>query len=289
MQRFVAKVCGVAVLGLVAWTMNVSANASYISAVLNDSPTGYWRFDETTGTTAANQISGGVAGTYTGPCTLGAAGALAVSGDYDTAYSAVGAADSWGTWTPVGGYVSLGTSALQSIDSTHDFTIELWFKPSQTSLRGDVFDCKKGTWPAADFNDFGLITEAGKVSVFHQVGNDGLNSRFASINANTWYDAVITRASGNMTFYVNGRVIDSFADSCSLTGASALVGANNQSNSSYAAAFSGAIDELSIYDHALTASQVSAHYVASVPEPNMIALLTSGMLGLLAYVLKKRK
>jgi hypothetical protein len=292
MQRFIARACGVAFFGVAALTAIASANANYINTVLADAPTGYWRFDETARTTAANQVSGGAAGTYTGTYTLGAAGALTASGDNDTAYSATGATSSWDTWNPVGGCVSLGSSALQGINSSHDFSVEVWFNPSQTSLRGDVLNCKKGTWPNADYNDFGLITEGGTVSVFHQVGNDGGNSQSASINSNTWYDAVITRASGNVTFYVNGQVIDNFADSCSLTGTSVLVGANNSTNySSYAAAFSGSIDDFAIYDHALTASQVAAHYSAAttVPEPSTVILFGSGVIGLLAYAWRKRK
>jgi hypothetical protein len=55
---------------------------AYKSAVLADSPVGYWRLGESSGTTAADSSSGGNAGTYTS-VTLGTTGATA--GDPDTA------------------------------------------------------------------------------------------------------------------------------------------------------------------------------------------------------------
>ena len=49
---------------------------TYGAPVFNDSPVGYWRLDETSGTTAADTSDSGNTGQYVGGVTQGAAGAL---------------------------------------------------------------------------------------------------------------------------------------------------------------------------------------------------------------------
>ncbi len=60
-----------------------SGGGDYQAAILADSPGGYWRLGETSGTTAADSSANANDGTYLGPFALGAPGALA--GDPDTA------------------------------------------------------------------------------------------------------------------------------------------------------------------------------------------------------------
>jgi hypothetical protein len=47
-----------------------TAGADYRAAVMADTPSGYWRLDETSGTAAADASGNGNAGTYAGGVTL---------------------------------------------------------------------------------------------------------------------------------------------------------------------------------------------------------------------------
>lgn len=64
--------------------------ATYYDSVLNDSPNGYWRLGEPSGTTATDE-TGTNNGTYSGSPTLGVTGAIPV--DEDTAVTFDGTDD----------------------------------------------------------------------------------------------------------------------------------------------------------------------------------------------------
>ena len=59
--------------------MPKNSGAAYASVVLGDTPTGYWRLGESSGTTASDASGNGLAATYNGGFTLGAGGALSGS------------------------------------------------------------------------------------------------------------------------------------------------------------------------------------------------------------------
>lgn len=52
--------------------------------------------------------------------------------------------------------------------------------------------------------------------------------------------------------------------------------------------FPGTIDEVAVYDGALTAAQVQQHFGLSVPEPGTLVLLATGLVALLALQLRRR-
>src|SRR5438309_10077581 len=78
------------------------ASGNYATAVLADSPTGFWRLAETSGTTAADATGHGNVLTYSGGNTRGAAGSIV--GDSCTA-----AQSNWST-APANRPLSPGTS-----------------------------------------------------------------------------------------------------------------------------------------------------------------------------------
>lgn len=291
MQRpAITRVCGVMVFGLVGWMAVSSAQAGYIDAVMSGNPLGYWRLDETSGASAGNVVSGGVAGTYAGFSAndYGKPGALAASGDANAAAGFDGADNH--IVIPESVFTTVGASA---------FSIEMWFNPSNPSTRGDLFAYKNGF--ASDSIDFGLFTTSdnGGRLAFWSTAAQQYKTGSTALSGNTWYHVVLTRdSSSNITAYLNGVEQFSVSGSTEVFGSSgynAWIGSNHGLGGSLDAPtfpFNGSIDEVAIYGHALSPSEIAAHYnagITAVPEPTSAILLGSAALGLVCYAWRKQR
>nr|WP_281404277.1 LamG-like jellyroll fold domain-containing protein [Streptomyces roseirectus] len=223
----------------------------YRGAVTVDAPAGYWRLDESTGTTAHSQVAvldGD--GTYTN-ATLGADGAFG-TGD-NTAVTFKG-----------NGYAEIPGSILRG---STDLAVELWFK---TTKAGVLIGDQSAPMGA---------TVTGTYAPLLYVGTDGkLNGKFFSSGLGTakvasadsvtddqWHHAVVTATGTAQTLYLDG------VQAATLTGA-----VNHQSNTrtyigagfaknwpaapADASYFTGQIDEVAVYQHGLSADQVAEHY-----------------------------
>ena len=119
---------------------------AYNTAVTADSPSAYWRLGETTGTTAANQVSGSPAGTYAGGLALGGTGAL--TGDPDKAPTFDGVDDK----------ASVASNAALDLGNG-PFSIEIWIKRNAMNHTDEMIS--KGTAGAASAS--GLCATLNKV------------------------------------------------------------------------------------------------------------------------------
>jgi large repetitive protein len=279
MQRpIVTRVCGLVAFGLVILTV-AAAQATYLGTITSANPLGYWRLDEASGTTAANQVSGGAAGTYSGfsSADYGQTGALTLSGDTNAAAGFDGSDN----------FMTVPESVVAGI-TTGAYSIEMWFNASDVTGRHDMFNYKGGSV------DMGFGVQGGKLQLLSNPPNVWLTGA-PTVSTNTWYHVAITRDSASkLTGYLNGAEIFSTNNSTASFGSlgSALwFGANNGSGTP-AVAFAGSLDEVAIYGYQLTGDQIVAHYnagITPVPEPASVVLLGCGLLGLLAYAWRKRK
>jgi concanavalin A-like lectin/glucanase superfamily protein/matrixin len=235
---------------------------SYRAAVLSDNPSGYWRLGEASGTTLYDETSNLSDGTYKNGPTLGTAGAL--SGDPNTAvtYSA-------------GKYASIPNAP--ALNPTNAITMEAWVKPAgPMSNFNDVVRpvlLKSYTAPAApDFQyGFGLYYDsAAPIEVLRTwvyAGGVRRTHNFRGLGWTTgvWQDFAVTYDGANMHVYLNGRearpaqaetgTLGAFATPLDIAAQETIPkDANNR--------FPGAIDEVAVYDHALTLAQVQAHWSA---------------------------
>jgi hypothetical protein len=151
-----------------------------------------------------------------------------------------------------------------------DFTLSCWFKTTQslTSYTSGAFqwwqgaglvDCEVG----GTVNDFGLSLNAAKVSFGVGGASDTSIQSPLTYNNNVWHCAVATRirSSGALVLYVDGAsVVSGTGGTNSLTTPTQLRIGSLQTNERF---FSGNIAQVSVYNRALTALEVSQNFEAT--------------------------
>ena len=91
---------------------------------------------------------------------------------------------------------------------------------------------------------------------------------------NTWYQLVLVRTTTNAQLFINNNLA-SVASGITPTAASTMsplvIGASQQGNGSFSSGFRGAIDDVRMYNRALSASEVQQLYVyESGPEVDLM-------------------
>ena len=217
----------------------------YSSVILADQPSGFWQLGETAGTTAVDSSGNGLNGTYTGGFTLGKPGGVA-----NDPHTSVGFDGSTS-------YADMGNPA--SLTYTTQFTVEAWVFPTSAGNNGIIVNHENeyeiAVWPNGDLQWAVANTTPGWA----------------------WHDTHITIPIGQWTFvdwvynpggvintYVNGTLGESFAGAGNIGNAG--VGTNNfriggrQSGGQY---FLGQIEDVAVYNYALTQGQIVNHFATA--------------------------
>ena len=229
-----------------------TAPSEYVAVVLADQPISHYRFGEQAGSLAKDE-TGARLGRYAAGVVLGVSGAIA--NDDDTAVALDGER----------GRIDFGDE--YGFANRAPFTIEVWVKPDVIGpdvrfvlARGGATGGGRGYH--IYFNDgapaWTLFTRTdGAVTAYTDAG--GLStSRFDHLVAT--YDGAISRV------YRNGALVDQASSTTDITlsGAGAFVLGDSEDGIYYK--FKGAFDELAIYDRALVADRIQAHYAIGVGE-----------------------
>jgi hypothetical protein len=224
------------------------------NSVLADNPTAYWRLGESSGLTAYDLSGNANNGTYTSGVTLGTTSGV-LTGDLDTAATLDGSS----------GYVTLPGSIMASAAS-----VEVWFKT--TSSSGQVImsaqNAAYGSTPTS-YSPIIYVGNDGKLK--GQLQFIGIGSSVGStsaVNDGNWHQAVIVGSTASQTFYLDGVSIGTLGSGASISGQTvAYLGIGYSNNNWYYLAasaswnfFNGAIDEASVYNYPLSATQVANHY-----------------------------
>lgn len=149
-------------------------------------------------------------------------------------------------------YVSIPNSS--SLDITSDITLNAWVKTVSTSSQPVIDDLY-----SSGFNSYSLWVggaTSGKVSWY----SSGWKESNTSVNDGNWHFVTETVASNHLSFYIDGRL-----DPNSYTVNSLVVSNNNKaigtrSDVSPTFKFSGSIDDVRVYNRALSASEVQQLY-----------------------------
>lgn len=266
--------------GVTVTIIPVPANP-YSAAILADSPLGYWRLDETSGT-VANDYVHGLNGKYNS-VTLGVTPGYSPN-DPDAAAGfgplfGQPATDSVVSDIPV----DFSTTAVGS--STINFSVEAWVKgPAQTTDAGIVtrggpteqfnLDCG-GASPNHAFRFF--VRSIGGGGPFIAAGAGSLD--------NNWHYlvGVCDEANGAVKLYVDGALISTATISTTAgiyTGGPPMsIGARVGAGTNYNNQFNGIVDEVAVYSYALTPAKIQAHFNAAPFPPSITQQPTNGTFG----------
>ncbi|MFN7453528.1 MAG: LamG-like jellyroll fold domain-containing protein [Pseudobdellovibrionaceae bacterium] len=219
--------------------IKVGSNKSTPEAIRSLLPLAYWRLDDVSG--AAVAVDGGVNGTPAGTMTYSQSGTLAATNDGRSSILFNGTT----------GHFSMNNN----FEGSADFTVSAWVRPTTvTGLRPIVSKMLTSGF----FNGYSLEL-------------NGTSARFRLINSantthqavgstvlaiNNWYHIVGVRdsAAGRVRIYVNG-VLDgtgALAGTAATTAGTFYIARNNANY------FQGQIDEVAVYNYALTDPQVAS-------------------------------
>ncbi len=214
-------------------TLATLAPGSYVEAVVTNRPVNYWRFDETSGTTAFDSM-GRLNGTYTNGVTLGLPGGVPSGGPGDTSVQFDGQ----------GGAVILGGASIPV-----PWTAIFWVNrpdpvvASSALLNDSVTSLRLEQWDNtgdAGFTAYGVADYA-----------------FAySAPASNWVQLVFVAATNGTALYANGLLVDSNPNTVALPRQSfSRLGTTGDQ-------LIGGLDDVTVYDHALSADAITAIYAA---------------------------
>jgi hypothetical protein len=225
-------------------------------AVMSASPAIFYRLaDDGSTTTVADSSGNNAAGTYQGSGT-----AFGVSGacprDNNPAITLDGAT----------GYIS----TPNVVNNPNVFTLETWFKTT-SSNGGDLISfgpSQTGTNTASLVDRAVFVSTGGNVS-FGMGGNNNTVRSSKTYNDGKWHLVDAELSSSGMTLYVDAT--DIATKGSVRSGINQLgywrMGYDDLSNQGNQAPsnghFGGSLDEVAIYNTALTAQQVQDHYYAS--------------------------
>jgi hypothetical protein len=222
---------------------------SYRNTILDSSPISYWRLGETSGTGAADS-NGSNTGTYANSPTLGQAGALA--GDSDSSIGLDGTTQN----VTVPDSASLRPSRI---------SVEAWVKPDSASIGefdSPLMKTSNDSWT----DGYGLFYRSSGTTMNFYVNSWGL-AVAATIPLDQWTHVVGTYDGATVSLYLNGTLAASTAYSTPITHAtnvlyigSAATGSGTAGPAGYF--WAGNIDDVAVYDKALTATAIQLHYDA---------------------------
>lgn len=218
-----------------------AAPMSYDATVLADTPAGYWRLDETSGTTAADSSGNARDGTYINAPTLSSAGA---------------------TLNGTTQRIEIASTVFDAIgNASQDYTLEIAISGTSGSSPLAIFD-KTNISGSADWNLLAQVSGNAHFQIY-----DGSTNPICiggNINSGAEFYLAVVRdcTAAQVRLYVNGALAQQ-------TAASATLDCDNTRNLTIGARqggtdrfYAGKVFRAAAYLTALSGARIAAHYAA---------------------------
>lgn len=235
---------------------STQSGATWDSVVVADTPVGRWRLGETSGATAVDTGSASINGTYNGGFTLGQPSLVGS----DTANKAV-------ALNGTDGYVSVPTDV--SNEFTGAMSLECLVKFASFPASGNsAAIIQKGYASGTGNSSYALdLSVSGSVKTLAIGCYDG-SSHGASFDVSSWTTGTVYHVVGLYDgsvwkLYVNGSLVATSSATVGPRVGSRPLAFGADANSFGTGNFlNGTIDEVAIYNTALSAGRIAAHFAA---------------------------
>lgn len=216
----------------------------YGAAVAGDDPVLFWRLGEASGPVAQDAM-GRHGGTYIGAGhAFEAAGAVATGGGavgFDGDSSAVASADTF--------------------DNPSVYSEELWFRTTTTAGGKLIGFGNANSGTSNNYDRHVYMLPSGELQFGTWTGQMNVIGSPTALNDGAWHHVVASQDASGMKLFVDGQLVASNTQPSAqaYTGYWRVGGDTSWAGVPY---FAGTIDEVAVYDKALTAGQVTAHFTA---------------------------
>jgi hypothetical protein len=197
------------------------------SSTLLDDIWGFWKLDETSGSTCVDSSGNGYDGTINGAT-------INQTGHIDKCYSFDNSADDNVT---INDAPTIGTG---------DYSFACWFKTTSTSLYRCFF-------AFADYDPGFYLDGGNQINVYDS--GDITSPTFSDVADDVWHHVAIVRSStgtNGVTCYIDGSSVGTLTHSASVSGTAVYIAASGYSGET----FDGELDDVRFYERALTSSEV---------------------------------
>jgi len=241
------------------------APVTYEANIKFDGPLAYYRFEETGGSVATNSGSTGgnavyTVGDETGPKEGGTPGAAKGDpGPRPGAFQGFEANNHAATFDGVGDWVDTRNQYLQNRAA---FTLEYWVNPVRTNtVDGTVWPNRVGLVGQNDAIEYGFISP-GTIQIWTP-GGGSLDTAYPFPDGE-WHHVATIADGTNLKNYFDGKLVGTGGSATANYGAADFnvhIGGGGVFDGS-GNWFTGHIDEVAIFDKAIPADRVAAHYTA---------------------------
>ena len=202
---------------------------------------GAWGFNEAGGTTAADASGNGNTATLVN-------GPSPVAGQHGNAVNLDGVND------------QLQVPNSPSLDvSGNALTLSLWLRPASIPADSVILGKFWAATMSSPFYQYGLELQSGGAIPVFEIGTPGglvETSMGSRLTLNQWSHLAVVFGGGQARFYVNGQLVTTKPVAASITARGNLLRLGADANTQQF--YKGAMDDLRVYNRALTALEVQA-------------------------------